>query len=147
MSGTAATTGGPLLKDILAGRMTGSKSPQEVLEQLDTYGIDWTVTEEGTLMIRCWQIGAEGFVSPEQVASIQAGRPQPSQGEALKWVSRNLPALRQSYGGRWIAVVNGKVVAHAATLGELLPQVATVERPFITQIPAGEVVWNMTYAG
>jgi len=138
-----------LLKDFLRSAVTGSRSPEETLQQLDSYGVDWYLTEEGHLMIRYWQIGAEGFVSPEQVGTIIAGRTIPTEGPALEWVSRNLEVLRQQYAGQWIAITGNQVVAHAQSLSDLLPQLSApgAERPFVTQIPAAPIVWHTTYAG
>ena len=46
------------------------------------------------------------------------------------------------------AVVDGAVVASAPTLPQLLQAVEQqgVQRPFVTQIPAGQVTWMTTYA-
>ncbi len=140
------TTAGPVM-EILRSVVTGSRSTEEVLEQLDSCGVDWYITHEGTLMIRYWQVGAEGFVSPEQVGTLKRGN-TPADGPALEWVSQNLEALRQQYAGRWIAVSKNQIVAHAPSLPELLTLIPTdVERRFVTQIPGTPVVWHTTYAG
>ena len=60
-----------------------AKSPTEFLSALDRTGIESNVTEEGHLMIRYWQIGAENFVSPEQASIIRTSRPLPDQGLSL----------------------------------------------------------------
>lgn len=127
--------------------ITSGLSPEERIRQLEEYGIDWYLSDGGDLMIKYWQVGAEGFVSPEHVARIQAGRPRPNEAEALDWVSSRLGELRQQFGGRWIAVVGNAVVSSAATLPQLLQQMQDlgIERPFITEIPAGQVTWNMTF--
>lgn len=139
---------GEAVKNILRSGVTGGESPEDILRHLDSCGIEWHVTEEGTLMIRCWQIGAEGFVSPEQVGTIASGHPVLTDGPALQWVSRNLEGLRQRYGGEWIAVAGSQVVAHAQNLSDLLVLIPpAAERPFVTQIPAAPIVWHTTYAG
>ena len=136
-------------KEIIESIVTRSLPPDEVLKRLDHYGIEWYVTEEGGLMLRYWQVGAEDFVPVEHVARIREGRPAPQEASALEWVSQHLPDLRAAYAGRWIAIANGEVIASAASLSELLEQTrgAGAEKPFITEIPAGPIVWNTAYAG
>jgi hypothetical protein len=118
------------------------------LEQLTSCGIDWLLTEQGDLMIKYWQVGAEGFVPPERVAHIRLNHPASADITELEWVSQHLDELREQYAAQWIAVVGGQVVASAPSLDQLLQAVdaAGVQQPFVTQIPAGPVIWNMTYA-
>jgi Family of unknown function (DUF5678) len=146
MNGAVGT--GSNLKRLIQLAVT-SGNPEEILRNLDRFGIDWYLTEQGDLMIRYWQVGAEGLIAPERVATIQRGRNRPREGSALEWVSEHLDVLRIQYGGRWIAVVGDHVVADTATLPELLHQIsqAAVEHPFITQVPEGAVIWNTTFAG
>jgi hypothetical protein len=125
---------------------SGTKSPKEFLETLDKIGIEWYVTEKGTLMIKYWQIGAEDFVPSEQAAIIRSDRPSPEQGDELDWLSKNLPNVRGRYGGQWIAVYNNEIVAAAPDLPDLIRQIGGFDRPLITFIPAEPVVWTFTYA-
>jgi len=125
---------------------SGTKSPKEFLETLDKIGIEWYVTEKGTLMIKYWQIGAEDFVPSEQAAIIRSDRPSPEQGDELDWLSKNLPNARGRYGGQWIAVYNNEIVAAAPDLPDLIRQIGGFDRPLITFIPAEPVVWTFTYA-
>lgn len=125
---------------------SGAKSPQEFLETLDKIGIEWYVTEKGTLMIKYWQIGAEDFVPSEQAAVIRSDRPSPDQGDELDWLSKNLPNVRGRYGGQWVAVYNNEIIAAAPELPDLIRQIGGFDRPLITFIPAEPVVWTFTYA-
>jgi hypothetical protein len=142
-----ATVGGST-KNIIESVSTSGLPPEELLQHLDSYDIEWYFTEQGDLMIKCWQVGAEGLVAPEQVATIQAGRAVPNEASALEWVSRHLAELRQEYGGRWIAVVGTAVAASAPTLPQLLQRIQElgIERPFVTEIPVGAITWITTYA-
>jgi len=125
---------------------SGTKSPEEFLRALDKFGIEWYVTEKGTLMIKYWQIGSEDFVSPERAAIIRSDRPSPEQGDELDWLSKNLPNVRGRYSGQWIAVYSNEIVAAAPDLPDLIGQISGFERPLITFIPAEPVVWTFTYA-
>ena len=125
---------------------SGTKSPEEFLETLDKIGIEWYVTEKGTLMIKYWQIGAEDSVPSEQAAMICSDRPSPEQGDDLDWLSKNLPNVRGRYGGQWVAVYNDEIVAAAPDLPDLMRQIGGFDRPLITFIPAEPVVWTFTYA-
>ena len=142
-----ATIGGTT-KDFVDSVFTSGLPPEELLRKLDSWGIDWHLTEQGDLMIRYWQVGAEKLVPQEQVATIRTGRPAPKEAGELEWGSQHLPELRQAHTGQWIAVVDGAVVASAPTLPQLLQAVEQqgVQRPFVTQIPAGQVTWMTTYA-
>ncbi len=69
---------------IIADAVTSGLSPEETLRLLDSFGIDWHITGEGTLMYRMWQVGAEGFVSPEQVGRLQVNRERPRDADSLE---------------------------------------------------------------
>jgi hypothetical protein len=125
---------------------SGTKSPEEFLETLDKFGIEWYVTEKGTLTIKYWQIGAGDFVPPEQAAIIRSDRPSPEQGDELDWLSKNLPNVHGRYGSQWIAVYNNEIVAAAPDLADLIRQIGRFDRPLVTFIPADPVVWTFTYA-
>lgn len=135
-------------KTIVESIATSSLPPEEILQQLDSCGIEWYPTEQGDLIIRYWQVVGEGFVSPEHVGRIQIGRQAPEEAPALEWVSRNLADLTARYAGQWVAVAGNGVIASAPTLPDLLRQAHAlgVEGPFVTQIPTGPVVWTTAYA-
>lgn len=124
-----------------------SSGPTDVLEGLDSYDIEWYVTDTGDLWIRQWQLGAEGFIPAERVSEIQQGRDLPTDAERLDWLSRNLSALRASHPGEWIAIADGETIA-ATELPALMAEIEArgFDNPFITQIPAGEVVSTTTYS-
>lgn len=135
--------------EIVESAVTSGLTPEETLRRLESAGINWYITDQGDLMIRYWQVAAEGFVSPEHVGRIQIGRAAPEEASALEWVSRHLSELRSRHAGQWIAVAEDRVMATDPDLGGLLDQLRTarVERPFITQIPAGPITWITAYAG
>jgi len=92
--------------------VTSGSPPEEMLDQLDSYGIEWHLTEEGgDLWIKCWQVGAEKFVPAEYVAKLQENRTVNSETTALEWMSKQLPELEKEYSGKWIAVVDNQVAA------------------------------------
>lgn len=134
------------LESIISSIPTGSKSPEEILKALDKFGVEWYVTEEGTLMIRYWQIGAESFVPQEKAATIRSTRPSPGESDELDWVSKNLENIRQLYGGQWVAVHGNEIVAAAASLPDLMTLITDFDRPFITFIPSEPIVWTFAYA-
>jgi len=133
-------------KAIISATLTGVESPEEVLSQLEKMGIEWHVTEQGTLMIKYWQVGAENFVSPEHAACIRIKGETCEPRAELDWVSANLDQLRQQYRGQWIAVYNCDVVASATDLPQLMLQIKEYDKPFATFIPAEPIIWTFTYA-
>jgi hypothetical protein len=139
------TTGNPTVGVIESAIASGIGAAQ-VLEQLGSLGIEWFVTEQGDLMIISWQVAAERFMAPEDVPLLQ--QPNAPDADPLNWVSAHLEELRAQYPGQWIAVVGAQVQAAAPTLPALLALVNAqgLQRPFVTQVPAGEVIWNMAYA-
>lgn len=124
----------------------GAQSPAEFLSALDRAGIESNVTEEGHLMIRCWQIAAENFFPSEQASIIRTSRPLPDQDDSMDWLSKNLQTIRQEYGGKWVAVCNEGIVASSPTLPDLMNQIKGYDRPLITLIPAEPIIWTFTYA-
>ena len=134
------------LKNSIVSTSSGAKSPHEVLEALTKFNIDWYVTEKGTLMIRYWQVAAEGFVSPEQAAAIRLARQSPEQSDELDWLSKNLDSIRRDYAGRWVAIYENRIVAASDELPNLMNKITQFEKPFITFIPADQIVWTFTYA-
>jgi len=125
---------------------TGAKSPVEVLEILDRLGYETYVTKEGDLWVKYWQIGAEDFVSPEQVAVIRSIRPSLERVDELDWLSKNLQNIRGRYSDQWVAVYSNEIIAAASNLPDLMSQIGGFDRPLITFIPAEPVVWTFTYA-
>jgi len=145
---TTTTSVGGSLKHIIESVATSGLSPEEVLQKLSSSGVEWYLTEQGDLMIKYWQLGAEGFVSPERVGTIQSQENAPVHANALEWVSGHLDELRQNYAGRWVAILGNVVVESAPTLPQLLARIAElgIEQPFLTEIPTGPVTWITTYA-
>jgi hypothetical protein len=133
------------LKVFVTSVSTGAKSPEEILEALGKYGIEWHLTEEGTLMIRYWQVAAEGFVSPEKAAVIRSRTSPPGQGSELDWLSKNLQRVREEYGGQWVAVYDDRIVAADRNLSNLMTQIGEFDKPLITFIPSEPTVWTFTY--
>lgn len=84
------------LKGLIKSISTSTEAPEEVLESLQGMGIESYVTEEGDLMIRYWQVGAESFFPPEQAAIIRTKRPSPENSDKLDWLSKNLQRIRQN---------------------------------------------------
>lgn len=126
-----------------------SQSPEETLRSLDLLNIEWQLSDEGHLMIKSWLIVATEFVPRTQIARLRQGRPAPAEMGALNWVSSHLNELQSRYGGQWVAVARETVVTSASTLPQLLERLrrSGVSNPFITQIPAGSIVWHTAYAG
>ena len=133
-------------KSVIESMSIEAQSPTELLSALDRIGIESYVTEEGHLIIRYWQIGAEDFVPPEQASIIRTSRHLPDQGDNMDWLSKNLQTIRQEYGGKWGAVYNERIVASSSTLPDLMNQIEEYDRPLITLIPAEPVIWTFTYA-
>ncbi len=131
---------------ILDSIVTGAKSPEETLENLDKFGIEWHVTAEGSLMLKYWQVGAQDFMSPERAATIRSIGSAPRQSDELDWLSKNLQNIREEYGGQWVAIHGNEIVAASANLADLMDQIPGLDRPLITQIPTDPVVWTSIYA-
>ncbi len=145
---TSFAVGGPT-KEIVESVATSKLPPEELVKRLDSYGIDWYLTDAGDLMVRYWQVGVEDFVPREHIARIRQSRIVPREASALEWLSRHLHDLRAKYAGQWIAVVDNQVVAASTNLPDLLQQVrdSGIEHPFITEIPAKPLIWTTAYAG
>lgn len=134
------------IKSIISSTLTGGGSPEETLSHLAKMGIEWYVTEEGTLMIKYWRVGAENFVEPEHAAVIRSSADAPEPIAALDWLGQHLDELRQQYGGQWIAVYSNQVIASATEIPRLMSQIEEYANPFVTFIPAEPTIWNFTYA-
>lgn len=137
------------VKEIIDSIVTSSLPPEEMLARLNSFWIDWYLTEKGDLMIKYWQVGAKDFVPTEHVARIREGQPVPPEAGMLEWLSAHLRELETSYAGQWIAAANNQVVAASDSLSALLEQLSDlgVKSPFVTQIPAGPAIWPTAYAG
>lgn len=138
--------GGPT-KTIIESIVTSGFAPEEILNRLDSYGIQWYLTEKGDLMIRYWQVGAEDFVPVERVATIRESQTVPAEAGALEWLSGHLREIRTQYANCWIAIIDNQVVAQAESLSELLQKIhdARLESPFVTFIPGEPIVWATAY--
>lgn len=134
-------------KRIVESIVTSGIPPEEILNRLNSYGIEWYLTERGRLFIRYWQICAEDFTCPEQRAEIRDNQNIPHEATALEWLSNQLSAIRAQYINCWIAIDNEQVVADADNLPALLEKIqdAGIETPFITFIPADPIIWNTAY--
>jgi len=132
---------------IIESIVTGSRPPEEILERLNQFDIEWYITEQGDLMIKSWQVGAESFVPRGRVAELRTQAPAPSGAESLEWVSKHLGELQVSHGDKWVAVAGNEVVAAADDVPSLMEALEglDIEAPFITQIPAGAVIWRTLY--
>lgn len=134
------------INNIIASTSNDSKTPEEALDALAKIGVDCYITREGTLMYRYWQVGTTGFVSPEKAAIIRSTRESPEQSDKLDWLSENLQSIQQDYAGQWVAIYENRIVASANDLPSLMNQITQLDKPFITFIPADEIVWNFAYA-
>lgn len=125
------------------------QSPEEVMRSLERFNIEWYISGEGHLIIKTWQVVARDFVTREQAVRIREGRSTLPQADALGWISSHLDELQSQYGGQWVGVARGRVIASAPNLQELMAELGRlgVTDPFITQIPAGSIVWRTTYGG
>lgn len=134
-------------RNIIESIVTSGLSPQEVLQKLDSYGIDWYVTENGDLLLRYWQVGAEDFVPAEQIAQVRQSQTVPPEAVALEWLSKHLTTLKSQFSNRWIAILDSQVVAHAENLSTLMQKTeeAQAQNPFITFIPGEPIVWATAY--
>lgn len=144
----SGSVGDPAVKQIdeIISAVAGI-SPEETLEALDRYGIQSYISGQGTLFIRYWQVVAERFVSPERAAQIRISQREPEHVANLDWLSSNMAELRRLYTGQWIAIAEGKVIASASSLPELVgaAETAGIERPFVTFINEQETTWDMAY--
>ncbi len=135
-------------KTIVKSIVSSGLPAEEVIKHLDSYGIDWYVTEKDDLMIRYWQIGAEDFVPKERVGTIgESQTVVPPEPTALEWLSKHLTKVKSQYSNRWIAIIDNRVTADAENLPVLLQKVqnAEIENPFITFIPGEPIVWSTAY--
>ena len=121
------------------------ESPKKKLSSLDEWGIDWHVTEGGSLMIKSWQIGDKDFVDSQTAATIRSSRPLDKESKQLDWLSKNLKNLCDEYSNKWVAIHDEKVVANGQTVSELMQKIEGLDRPLITFIPSERIVWTFAY--
>lgn len=135
-------------KSYIESGITSSSPQEDLLRHIDQLGVEWYLTEEGTLWIKYWQIAADDFAPTEQIAQLRQGGQELSEADAMDWMSKHLPELKERYAGKWIAIVDCQVMADSEDISDLIDQVRTrqIENPFITQIPAEPIVWNTAYA-
>jgi hypothetical protein len=133
----------------IVASFVGNQSPDEVLTTLDKFNIEWHISDEGHLMIRTWQVVARDFVTKEQANRLRVARPTPRDADALGWLCGHLAELQSNYGGKWVSILGDRVVASASTVQDLMAELDRmgVTAPFVTQIPAEDVVWKTTYGG
>jgi hypothetical protein len=145
MQASVEVVGGNKL--IIESIATSGLPPEEVLRRLNSYGIDWYLTEKGDLLIRYWQIGAEDFVPPERIAEIRETQAVPRDANALEWLSTHLAELKGQFSDRWVAIIKNQVVSHAESLPALMEKIhdAQINDPFITFIPGQPIVWATAY--
>ena len=149
LSGTQiSVSAGGSTEEIVRSAVTGSRSQEEILEQLNSIGIEWYVTDQGHLLIRSWRVAAEDFVPIERVDDIRQGRKVPDESDALEWLSANLEDLNREYAGNWIAISDNAVVAASTTLQRLLSLIdeRRIQNPFLTRVPEEPIIWETAYA-
>ncbi len=112
---------------------------------LDEWNTGQYVTEMGALMIRSWQVGADGFVDSQKAREIRSTRPLDNNSVELGWLSKNLEKLHGQYGNKWIAIHDEKVIGDGHTVSELMQKIEGADRPFITFIPSEPIVWTFAY--
>ncbi len=119
--------------ELMESVITSGSPPEKILSQLDSYGVEWYLTEKGDLLIKSRQIGERDFVPAEQVAKLRRDRPVNSEANALEWVSNHLEELQRECAGKWIAVVDNQIATFSDNLPDLLKQLRTlaIEQPFI----------------
>jgi hypothetical protein len=132
-------------KTFISSLSTSGASPEDILKNLDTYDIDWYVSEAGDLYIRTWQIGAEDFVSSEKASEIRADAEFTHEHNELDWLSSNFQRVRDQYPDRWVAISGNEVIEAADTLDELIQRLPEDEKPFVIFIPSEPVVWDFAY--
>ena len=134
-------------KTILQSVVTSGLPTEDILKTLESYGIEWYLTQKGDLMIRYWQVGAEDFIPTERIATIRETQAVPPEASTLEWLSGHLRQIKARYNNRWIAVLDNEVVADAENLPVLLQQVhdANIKNPLVTFIPGEPTIWATAY--
>jgi hypothetical protein len=123
-----------------------SKGPHDLFAFLK---IDWYVSEEGSLVLRYWQIGADTFVPTEKAAIIRSTKSSSEQVDNLDWLNKNLDKIRESHSGKWIAIHKNAIVASGLNMPGVLSQLgqlAGIDKPLITYIPEEPILWTFAYA-
>jgi hypothetical protein len=137
------------LNEFISSASTQGATGDEVLDYLDKMKIDWYVSEEGSLVLRYWQIGADTFVPPEKAAIIRSTKSSSEQVDNLDWLNKNLDKIRESHSGKWIAIHKNAIVASGPNMPGVLSQLgqlAGIDKPLITYIPEEPILWTFAYA-
>lgn len=137
------------LNEFISSASTQGATGDEVLDYLDKMKIDWYVSEEGSLVLRYWQIGADTFVPPEKAAIIRSTKSSLEQVDNLDWLNKNLDKIRESHSGKWIAIHKNAIVASGPNMPGVLSQLgqlAGIDKPLITYIPEEPILWTFAYA-
>lgn len=137
------------LNEFISSASTQGATGDEVLDYLDKMKIDWCVSEEGSLVLRYWQIGADTFVPPEKAAIIRSTKSSSEQVDNLDWLNKNLDKIRESHSGKWIAIHKNAIVASGPNMPGVLSQLgqlAGIDKPLITYIPEEPILWTFAYA-
>lgn len=137
------------LNEFISSASTQGATGDEVLDYLDKMKIDWHVSEEGSLVLRYWQIGADTFVPPEKAAIIRSTKSSSEQVDNLDWLNKNLDKIRESHSGKWIAIHKNAIVASGPNMPGVLSQLgqlAGIDKPLITYIPEEPILWTFAYA-
>lgn len=135
--------------EFISSASTQGATGDEVLDYLDKMKIDWYVSEEGSLVLRYWQIGADTFVPPEKAAIIRSTKSSSEQVDNLDWLNKNLDKIRESHSGKWIAIHKNAIVASGPNMPGVLSQLgqlAGIDKPLITYIPEEPILWTFAYA-
>ena len=132
-------------KTIVSSLPTSGKTPEEIIYSLNSYYIEWHISETGALWIKHWQVGGEDFISPEKAIEIRSLEEPKQELRELDWLSANLQHVRDQYPDRWVAISNNEVIEAANTLSELIQILPENVSPFITFIPSEPVVWDFAY--
>ncbi len=137
------------LNEYISSASTQGATGDEGLDYLDKMKIDWYVSEEGSLVLRYWQIGADTFVPPEKAVIIRSTKSSSEQVDNLDWLNKNLDKIRESHSGKWIAIHKNAIVASGPNMPGVLSQLgqlAGIDKPLITYIPEEPILWTFAYA-
>ena len=132
---------------LVQSALATGQAPEQILELLESLGVESYVTVTGDLMVKSWVIAATDFASPPLVSELIGERDAPREADALEWVSQHLDELRGHHAGQWIAVADGRLACSSVDLSGLLERIkdSGIVHPFITRIPEGPIVWNTAF--
>ena len=69
--GASAITETMTIEKLIESVATSSSTPEDILKQISTYGIEWHLTEQGALWMKSWRLSAENFVPAEHVMRLR----------------------------------------------------------------------------